>query len=244
MKTLFRSLKKSFEQISGYRMYKNGCTHGYDCYLDIHKSLGQSGVKVVFDVGANVGQSTITYLEQFPQAQIYSFEPVVGTYRKLVETTKQHKRVHPYNLGMGREPGETTINVNPVSLVSSIVLRRDEDHPETIKLESIPSFAHKNQIESIDFLKIDTEGYELEVLAGATPLLQAQKIHFVLCECKPVISDHNFIRFSDLTDFMSKFGYKLFGVYDQTLDCDGKHSLIYWNALFICEKLIPKDAKF
>jgi FkbM family methyltransferase len=240
MLLMLKNIKKIVEKITGCRIYRNTLPHGTDCYLDIEKRQGRKSIKVVFDVGANTGQSAINYLHQFPVAEIYSFEPVAATYQKLVASTRQFTRINPYNLGMAREPGKTTINVNPTSLISSIGLRRPEDHSETIFLESIASFAQKHDLETIDFLKVDTEGYDLEVLAGAAPLLQRQKIHFVLSECEPVVRTKYFVSFPALAEFMGSFGYRLLGVYEQASDSDG--TLAYWNALFVCEELIGQVA--
>ena len=239
----FKSIKEQIEKISGCRIYRNTLPHGVDCYLDIEKRFGRKGIKVVFDVGANIGQSALNYVRQFPQAEIYSFEPVTATYRELVVATRKFPRIHPYHLGMGREAGKTTINVNPHSAISSIKLCRPEDHPETIELETIARFAKELNLKTIDFLKVDAEGYDLEVLAGAAPLLQEQKIHFVLVECEPVVRTRNFADFPALAEFLGGFGYRLFGVYEQQPEWEGRHYLLYWNALFICEKLIDRGSK-
>jgi FkbM family methyltransferase len=241
MISIFARFKERIERISGCRIYRKTLPHGVDCYLDIEKKMGREAVKVVFDVGANVGQSAIRYVHEFPHAEIYSFEPVAATYQQLVAATQGYSRIKPYNLGMGREPGKMTIHVNPLNLVSSIKQCRPEDHPETIELESIESFAKKHHVETIDFLKIDTEGYDLEVLAGATQLLRRQQIHYVLSECEPVSRTNYFVGFPALVEFMGGFGYRLSGVYEQSLETDG--TLAYWNALFICEKLTGQAAK-
>jgi len=247
LRILKSCIKNGVEQIYDCRIIRNSrLPHGVDYGFDIERRLGRRGIKVVFDVGANTGQSAVNYLHQFPQAEIYSFEPVAATYQKLVAETKQFTRVHPYNLGMGREPGKICINVNPLSFTSSINLHRPEDHSETVELETVAGFSEKHHLGTIDFLKVDTEGYDLEVLAGATPLLQRQQILFVLSECEPVVRTHvnkSFVSLSALAEFLGGFGYRLFGVYDQQPEWDGRNSLLYWNALFICEKLVDRDAK-
>jgi FkbM family methyltransferase len=197
--------------------------------------VGREGIRVVFDVGANVGQSATKYLQEFPQAEIYSFEPVADTYQKLVAATRQFSRVKPYNLGMGREPGKMTIHVNPSNGLSSVQHCRPEDRSETIELESVDRFAEQCHLGAVDFLKVDTEGYDLEVLAGASSLLRRHEIRFVLCECEPLERERYHTSFSALGDFMDGFGYRLFGVYEQ-FPVDS--TILFWNALFYCEPLI------
>ena len=232
---ILKSIKESIERIGGCRIYRNTLPRGTDYYFDIKRELGRDGVKTVFDVGANVGQSAVKYARQFPKAQIYSFEPVVDTYQKLVAATRQFSRVKPYNLGMGREPGKVTIHVNPLSETSSIRHCRPEDRPETIELESIASFAEKHQMETIDFLKVDTEGHDLEVLAGASALLRQHKIRFFLSECEPFDRLRYHTSFPALASFMDGYGYTLFGVYEQF---PGDSGLLFWNALFYSEPLV------
>jgi FkbM family methyltransferase len=246
MLPILRYIKNGVEQISGCRIYRNTLPHGVDCYHDIEKRFGRKCIKLVFDVGANIGQSAVNYLRQFPEAEIYSFEPVAATYQKLVVATRRFTRVHPYNLGMGREPGKIGINVNPLSRTCSIVWQRPEDHPETVEMETIAGFSEKHHLGTIDFLKVDTEGYDLEVLAGSSPLLQKQEILFVLSECEPVVRTQSFVGFFALAEFLGSFGYRLslFGVYEQQPEWDGRNSLSYWNALFICEKLVERVERY
>ncbi len=242
MNAAYRAVKETVEHVCGCHIFHNNLPHGTDCFFDISKRFGRAGIKVVFDVGANVGQSAIVYLREFPQAEIYSFEPVAASYRELAAATRTFPRVHAYNLGMGWEAGEGTIHVNPINRISSLVLERPEDRSEPIALETIAGFAKKHQIEHIDFLKTDTEGYELEVLSGAEPLLREQRVSFVLSECAPLAcssgrSDFSLVHFAGLEEFFADFGYRLFGIYEQQPEWDGTNALLYWNALFICPTL-------
>jgi FkbM family methyltransferase len=234
----FRGFKASFERITGTRIYRNTLPQGVSVSFDIHRALGRDGVRTVFDIGANIGQSALIYLSEFPNAQIYCFEPVAATYQRLRARTTGHSRIHTFNTGMGSEPGRESINVNPNDQKSSIKLRRSEDHSEAITLDTIADFADRHKIDTIDFLKVDTEEYDLDVLAGAEPLLKEQKIHFVQSECEPFTRTREYVSFPALTDFLRGFKYELFGVYEQYLYED-ERVIRFWNAVFICNKLVP-----
>lgn len=237
MNSILENAKDAVERFSGCRIYRNTLPHGVDCFADIERRFGRDAIKLVFDVGANVGQSAAEYLSEFPQAEIYSFEPVAGTFRDLVASTRHSARVHAYNLGMGAEAGEATIHVNPESTLSSIKDSCPEDHSEVIRLETIAGFAKKHGIETIDFLKIDTEGYDLEVLSGAEPLLKEQQVKFILAECEPWNRYKRFVDFSALTGHLAAFGYRVFGIYDQRFELGSGNSVCFWNVLFVCGKL-------
>jgi FkbM family methyltransferase len=243
MLPVIKGIKTAVEQITGCRIYRNTLPNGTICSFDIEKTLGRNGVRILLDVGANIGQSAISYLREYPRAEIYSFEPVAATYEKLVANTRRFPRIHAYNLGFGPEACQTTIHVNPESQRSSLKLARPEDRPETITLSTIAAFAEEQKLQSVDFLKIDTEGFDLDVLAGAVPLLAQQRIHFVQCECEPVVRTREYASFSEVADFLTKYGYCAFGVYEQFREY-GKQVLLYWNAVFVCGKLVPEGARW
>jgi len=237
MWTPLNVLKQSIERIAGVRVFRNTLPHGIECFFDISRRFGRNNIHVIFDVGANIGQSALKYVHQFPDAEIHAFEPVSATYQQLVAATRSFSKIHTYHLGMGSTPGEIEINVHPDSCQSSILLKRPEDRSETTKLETISEFAERHNINAIDYLKIDTESYEIEVLTGAIPLLREQKIHFIQCECEPLKTSDRFVAFADLCEFLTPFGYRLFGVYEQQPDWE-RNELLYWNAVFVCGKLV------
>lgn len=237
------TVKQSIEKFTGCRIYRNSIPHGADMFFDIGRRYGRDKIRIAFDVGANIGQSATKYAEEFPIADIYSFEPVKSTFDQLVANTRHIGRVHPFNLGMGPKVGEASIHLNELSVMNSIAFNRaGDDRTETIQLETIPSFASNQGVDQVDFLKIDTEGFDLQVLAGAAPMLQKQKIHLILCECEPFTRTRGFATIAELGEFFSGFGYSLSGVYEQQPEWDGKNRLLFCNALFVCEKLLEPNA--
>ena len=62
---------------------------GIDLFNDVSRLTSLNDIKVVFDVGANVGQSRNLYLKKFSSSKIFSFEPVISTFKILEETNKR-----------------------------------------------------------------------------------------------------------------------------------------------------------
>src|SRR5262249_51705216 len=89
-------------------------------YSDIKLSLPNFQPKVVFDVGANIGQNTAEYLKAFPEAAIYAFEPVAATFGKLKERFKQKPRVQTEQLALSNRAGEAKMHVAESSVRSRI----------------------------------------------------------------------------------------------------------------------------
>jgi FkbM family methyltransferase len=238
--------KEAVERIGGCRIYRNSLPHGVDCFFDIDRRFGRAAIEVVFDVGANIGQSALTYSREFPKAEIYSFEPVSATYSILAAQTKSLPRVHCFHLGMGPEAGQSVIHVASDSRKSSMLLERPEDHSETVAVETIAGFARKQGLKRIDFLKVDTEGFDLKVLEGAAPLLRRRQVGFIQIECQPMhrpADEHSFVDFHSLVEFLGGFGYQLFGVYEQQPEWDGRNRIMFWNAIFIGEQLVPAGSR-
>jgi hypothetical protein len=76
---------------------------------------------VVFDVGANVGQSISKFRSQFPQCIIHSFEPSPTTFKMLSQQASDLKDVNLWNCGLGSVSGQTTFLENSNSDMSSFL---------------------------------------------------------------------------------------------------------------------------
>ena len=146
---------------------------------------------VVFDVGANVGDYTSMIIDTFPETIIYAFEPHPSTFIKLKEKHKNKKNVSIFNWGLGSQIDQLTLydkkksdGSEQASLYKEVI--EDIHHFETvshrINIETIDNIVNKYNLETIDFLKIDTEGHEFEVLKGATSTLQVGKIKYIQFE--------------------------------------------------------------
>jgi FkbM family methyltransferase len=142
---------------------------------DLAQHLGPS--PVVFDVGANKGRYSAAVLEAMPAARLYAFEPSNAAFAVLHANLGQ--RATTIRLALGAENGERTLYGDaPGSELGSLVRRDLRRHGlavreiETVTVRRLETICHELSVERIDFLKIDAEGNDLDVLRGAGPLLR------------------------------------------------------------------------
>ena len=236
-----RKIRNLIEDSLGIKVFQaQFLPRGTDLFHDINRCYGIHNFRVVFDVGANIGQSAIRYARAFPSAKIYSFEPVQSTFEELKRNTEKiSDRVRLIQAGMGSIRGTKEINLNDDSKVNSI-LHNVTANKEEIRVETIDCFMKRTGIDILDFLKIDTEGYELEVLTGAREALAEQRIGMLFIESEPKETNKHFIPFDDLQKFMDSFDYHLFGIYEQQVHWSGEHHILFFNPVFICQKFTEK----
>lgn len=215
---------------------------GADLFANIDQVFGKDNFRVVFDVGANIGLSTLTYREQFPNAEIYSFEPVSDTFRQFQSNVGNVHGVHAHQFGFGSHASRVPINVGNDSQLSSI-LHEVGPNTEMVEIQSLDEFASQHGVEEIDFLKIDTEGHEMEVLSGAKNLLNNERIALLYMEAELMRTTRHFWSIEELNDVLVGFGYKIFGVYDQQPCWNGNHSILFCNVLYIAPKLVPDNIR-
>jgi FkbM family methyltransferase len=133
--------------------------------------------EIVFDIGANVGHWAKAALSINPNLKIHCFEPSLATFRKLSEQ-QFPDQVSLNRLACGAYTGNTQMYINwEASQTNSIVRRSFYHEPkiENISQITIDDYCRQHRINKIDYIKIDVEGYELEVLKGMKELL-TQKI--------------------------------------------------------------------
>lgn len=130
---------------------------------------------VVFDVGANIGEYTQATLERFGKVEIYAFEPNPRTCKHLQSKFHRYNNVHVYDYALGSEDTTGFISESRIFDPSSTVTKNSHEGCP-VKILKLDSFAIEKNISSIDLLKIDAEGMDLEVLLGAQKLLTEIKV--------------------------------------------------------------------
>lgn len=179
---MLKSVVKSFAERRGIYVCNPGRL-GIDLNMDLNRFSADQPLGTIFDVGGNFGQTANDFASAFPSAQIFSFEPVPSSFARLQEAVKSLKQVKAFNIALGDKIGTVKINLTSDAAQNSIKYLEAAEEALEIPVDTIDHIAIENQIENIDLLKIDVEGYELPVLKGATRCLQEGRIRFVYAEC-------------------------------------------------------------
>lgn len=165
----------------------------------------------VLDIG--VGHGTHELYKAFPDAYHVLVEPLEEFQTDIREILKKYKGKH-CPLAVGRENGKKTFNVNLTALECSsfcdhIFPAGDEDSflQREVEVVTLDDLVEKERLSAPFVLKIDAEGYELEVIEGAAKLLN--NIDFVIAELSLIK------RFNDsctLGDFINAMEQRGFGI--------------------------------
>jgi FkbM family methyltransferase len=186
-----RVIRKLIEHQGYWARHRSVLPFGLDYQNDIHRlaNLGGISIKTFFDVGANVGQTSIDVLTTFPEATIFAFEPHEATLAAFSRNVRD-SRVHAFNLALSDRVGEATFFdygalATSNSLVGDAQYAARAKHQATLRTvncDTLDGICDRLNIDHIDVLKVDTEGHDLAVLQGAERMLSQHRIRFIYVE--------------------------------------------------------------
>ncbi len=181
--------------------------------------------KTIVDVGTNNGTEPL--YSAFPDAKFVLIDPLQ---EELNECRKKYPNLNAdfHCLAVGAKTGTLTIIKTSVSGHSSAMSRNSDENGKQISVEMrrLDELLSAHEYQRPYGIKIDTEGYELEVLHGLTHSLS--DVEFIIAEVsiKKIFKDG--YKFSDIIDFMSKNNFQLFDI----LNAAG-HQPNHFDCLFL-----------
>jgi hypothetical protein len=238
-----QSFKNQIKQLA-FQTYQKlspkGFPSGLDLAYDLKRILDGNPLQTVFDVGANVGQTALYFNKHFPNANIYSFEPVKGTFDTLKSNVGHLHNVQCFQYALGSKNEKISIYLtdDPNSQTNSLIAREGKSRTELIEVQTLDSFSHAQNIDGIDILKTDTEGFDLEVLKGGIEKIQERKIKFILSEATFYLPDKTHTQFLPLLEFLFPLGFRFYNIYETCYNTNLAKGVMFTNALFVNEKLL------
>jgi FkbM family methyltransferase len=157
---------------------------------EMHASWLPQGISTVIDVGAHVGEFASMMRSLLPTANIISFEPQAESYKKLQENMNGDQRFSSFNVALGSEHAMLDMYQNaftPCSSLLPMTWKGIASYPFTIwarrqsvLVKRLDEMVDASSLQGDVLLKIDTQGYEDHVIAGAEKLLD--RIKYILLE--------------------------------------------------------------
>jgi len=149
-------------------------------------------VKLIIDIGANHGAVSMQALKSYPNARVICYEPVRSTFISLTKNLNKHQdRVTLHNIALSDKPGELKINLMSFDGANSLDMQSDyhkEYNPhvkkigeESVEVKTLDDIYIDSESEIVDIVKIDVEGFEVNVLKGGEVFFK-ERVKFVLIE--------------------------------------------------------------
>jgi FkbM family methyltransferase len=245
---LKKQLRSLFRSATGYDIHKADTGYiidradGRDALADIKSLIHTTQTPVIFDVGANVGQTIADLLLAFPASTIHAFEPGGAAFQQLHQAYSKHQGIYLNNIALGASIRKQEFFENSTSLMSSFHRLGPDGwgrvaQTTEISISTIDAYCHERGIDCIDLLKSDTQGFDLEVLKGGERMLCEGRVHLVCLEITFSKMYENLPRMDHIYGFLADRGFDLVSFYQFHY----RNGRIGWtDALFINGK--SKDA--
>lgn len=217
---MVKKLIRQLLRIIGFEIKKYNPTYSEAARL--RQLFAYHDINLVLDVGANMGQYRYFLRDFGYTGRIISFEPLSSAHTRLQATAHRDKlwEIAP-RTAIGDRNGEIMVNISANSYSSSVLELLDNHisaspasayvDSETVKLSTLDTAASK-YIERDDrvFLKIDVQGFERQVLAGATEILPQVKGIQLELSLVPLYESQPIYR--EMIEFLEKLGYELYAL--------------------------------
>jgi FkbM family methyltransferase len=195
----------------------------------------------IIDGGAFEGEITAQYVAAFPDAHVWAFEPTPAQVERLRTRFAYEPRVTIVPAALGAVEGRAELALNDAPATNSL-LSLDLatgaylDHPVLtegavdVAVETLDGFCQKQGLESLSIVKLDVQGWEDQVIAGARQILRRGHVDLFFTEVNFVYVYEEQTKIWDLMRSLNEHGYQLYDLYGARRSSAGQ--LKWCDALF------------
>ena len=248
-------IKKFIQKIINFFGYKISKLNKYEFNKDqiIQKNLPEN--PIIFDIGANKGQSIEKFLKLSKSPQIHSFEPLQKEF-EILKNKFNKENIFLNNCAIGNMIEKKKFNISIKSDSSSFykinkntewIKKRSSQHNVIeseyindiviVDVVTIDDYVIKNKIKKIDLLKIDTECHEDKVLEGAKNTFRNIEVNIVLLELRLDNVYDKYLTFSEIEKYLSPAEYRLVSI-------DLLNNNLFSGLVFAADVIYFKKKKF
>ncbi len=191
-----------------------------------------SETSIVLDVGANIGLHSIYFSSLAKDGFVLSFEPSVATFELLVSNVANISNIVPINLAVSNE-GKIADFFNTCDNAYSSLM--DTKRKDVVNIKKVPCMRIDDvvsglHLDRVDFVKIDVEGFEFEVLKGMVEVISKyQPVIF----CEIYKGKHSNQLPDETVKYLIGKGYHALVVREGMLADYEKHNDTFYNYLFL-----------
>ena len=198
---------------------EKGCP---DLYRLLNKAwFPKEDIQLVLDVGANEGRFIKTSLALMPGVPVYAFEPNSNSIQVIRNQEWGVEKVTVFPVALGSHKETRSLNVSKFSPASSFLKNSDQlinEFPDTVTettivvdVERLDTLIQRSGAKELNFLlKIDVQGFELEVLKGATDLFD--QILVIVCEVNIALLYEQQCALESVLAFLQNKNYQLIDI--------------------------------
>jgi len=206
---------------AGLEVRRTSREPGRDAFADMRRLCRAAGPAVLFDVGANEGQTVTHFRAAFPDALIHAFEPGAAAFAALQRRHALTPGVTLNNVALGaRKESREFIESDQTVMSSFLETGPDgfgtERSRRTLEVQTLDGYCAAAGVTRVDVLKLDTQGFDLEVLRGGLGLVARGAVPLVLLEVTLAKLYEGLPRFDAVYGTLADNGYRLVAVYRTT----------------------------
>ena len=228
----------------------------YLTFDKIYQKIIKNDKPIIFDIGANKGQSIERFLKINENSLIHSFEPIIEEFNNLKKKYYNYDNIKLNNLALGEEKTKRTLNItghtgnssffeikkdsNWVKLRSEQLGINKENYvtkKTEVNLDTVDSYCNTNSINNINIMKIDTQLYEQQVLMGSENMIKNQKIDAIEIEIVFSSVYKKYVNFSDIEKYVLPYNYRFSGI-------ELHNNSLFGGPIFFADILFLNKSKF
>lgn len=179
----------------------------------INNYIKQSNSKNFIDIGANIGTFTLDIAKKNPYVNVYAIEASPRVFDYLKQNISQNKlyNIYPTQIALGDiEAHKVSFYSDEMAFGTGSLSPVFTHKAEIINCTTLDSYLKKNNIEGVDLIKIDVEGFENQVFIGSKNVLSNQKSPAILFEFVDWAEELAHNKPGDAQQTLIDFGYRLF----------------------------------
>lgn len=217
-------------RLLGRKRYRTALRCGVAAAVEHEAVLRATKCESIVDIGANKGQFALVARMRFPDAKIYSFEPLSQPSEKYRKLFGDDPSVKLFGVAIGPASSTSQIHVSKRDDSSSLLpITKNQEtlfpgtgevRTETVRVAPLGEFLSPEELLPPALLKLDVQGYELAALTGCEQLLE--RFSWVYVECSFVELYGGQALAYEVIQWLAVHGFVVVGIYNVTYATDGR----------------------